>query len=156
MKNFVSLLTTCLCFVACGKREALVVEPDPHEALVKCISENGHVDFESWNGKPRGVDSDSALHFYKDSRVVLEDRGLSVSHYEGSYDFGADGRVEVTLKNYREDWPHMILRRDGTDLLLYREDGHTSWLPIGDPNLPEPQVDGFWPFRASTKKIAQQ
>jgi hypothetical protein len=120
---------------------------------MKSIKENDHVDFESWNGKPRGVDSDSVLHFYKDTRVVLEDRSIGVTHYEGSYDLRPEGRVVVTLKGYRKDWPTMILRRNGTDWLLHREDGHTSWLPKGHPSMSDPRVDGFWPFRASIIRL---
>jgi hypothetical protein len=156
MKNLALLLIACFVLSACGKPEVPATETDLRESFVKSISEIGRIDFESWNGKPRGVDSDSALHFYKDSRVVLEDRGIGITHYEGSYEVRPEGRVVVTLKTYHKDWPLMILRRDGADWLLYREDGHTSWLPKGDPNLPDPRVDGFWPFRASTIKIAQQ
>ncbi len=62
-----------------------------------------------------------------------------------------DDRVVVELNGYREDWPMMILRRDGSDFVLDREDGHTSWLPK-DFADPQPEVDGYWPFRSKEIK----
>lgn len=149
------LLAGCFTLGGCGKREVVVAEANPTESLVARIGETGHVVFESWDGKPRGMDSDSALHFYKDSRVVLEDRGIGITYHQGSYDLKPEGRVVVTLKDYREAWPLMILRREGADLLLHHEDSHTSWLPKDHPN-PDASVDGFWPFRTNTKTITQQ
>ena len=155
MNKLAQLLAICIFLGGCGEHEVAIPKMDPAASLERRIGETGHVSFESWNGKLRGVDSDSILHFYKDSKVVLEDRGISVAHYEGSYDLRPDGRVAVMLKRYREDWPLMILRLEGTNLLLYREDGHTSWLPKDFPD-PDPQADGYWPFRATNKAPAQQ
>lgn len=148
MKNLALLLTVCSCLSGCGKPKAPVKKLDPSEILKKQFSEMGHVDFRSWNGNLRGLDSDDVLHFYKDSKVELEDIGYSLLYYKGSYQLRPEGRVAISLSGYGRDWPIMALRREGEDLLLYREDGHTSWLPKGDSNLPCPDVDGFWPFRA--------
>ena len=62
--------------------------------------------------------------------------------------------------------PIMVLRRDGEDLLLYREDGKTWWHdlypPAGKlserdtwPFRPE-YIDKFGPLRAAKKKRAEQ
>jgi hypothetical protein len=163
MKNFALLMTMSFCLGCCDKREAPVTAADskivsaaPADILVKRIGQTGEVSFKSWNGNLRGLDNDDVLHFYADSKIVLEHRSIGVDHFRGTYDMTPDGRVAVAIKGFHESWPPMVLGVDGTDLLLYREDGHASWLPKGDPNLPEPSVDGFWPFRATAKTPAQQ
>lgn len=42
----------------------------------------------------------------------------------------------------------MLLRHEGEDLVLYREDGVTTW-PIEASNNPDVLIEGFWPFRES-------
>lgn len=155
MKKFSLLMIIPLCLSFCEKRETPVTAADSKnvttasaDILVKRIGQTGKVSFNSWNGNLRGLDNDDVLHFYNDSKVVLERMSVAVNHFKGTYALTPDGRVVVDIKGIDEPWPPMILRADETDLMLYREDGHTSWLPPGDPNLPEPRVDGFWPFRA--------
>lgn len=162
MKNIALLITMSLCIGGCDRRETPVIAADtkntsvtPPDILIKRIGQTGKVSFKSWNGNLRGVDSDDVLHFYAGSNVMLEHRSIGVDHFRGTYDMTPDGRVVVAIKDFHESWPPMILRVDGADLLLYREDGHTSWLPKGDPNLPKPSVDGFWPFRAGAETSAQ-
>lgn len=155
MKNFALLVIIPFCLVSCDKPKSPVTVADPKivtttpdDILVKRIGQTGEVSFKSWNGNLRGLDNDDVLHFRKESKVVLESMSVGVNYFKGTYALTPDGRVSVDIKGIHEPWPPMILRTDGTDLLLYREDGHTSWLPPGDPNLPMPDVDGFWPFRA--------
>jgi hypothetical protein len=155
MKNLTLLVTALLPVCGCGKQDFTTSEESAKDLLLRRATKTSDVTFESWNGKLRGVDNDAILHFYAPPRVVLEERGYSVEHYEGSYELTSEGRVIVSLKRYRENWPVMVLRRDGSNLLLDREDGHTSWLPKDYPD-PDPQVDGFWPFRALGEKEAQQ
>ena len=155
MKNFALLMIIPICLGSCEMREVPVtatspkiVTAAPAEILVKRIAQTGEVSFKSWNGNLRGLDHDDVLHFYRESKVVLERMSVDVNNFKGTYALTPDSRVVVDIKGIHEPWPPMILRTDGTDLLLYRQDGHTSWLPPGDPNLPEPRADGFWPFRA--------
>ena len=102
--------------------------------------------FKSWNGNLKGLDSDAVLRFYTDSRVVLEDMGISVLRYEGSYALKSGGAITIRLEGYRWNWPDMILRRDGGDLILNRVDGVTSWPIEAVPS--DAGIEGFWPFRA--------
>lgn len=122
---------------------------DPIRSFLQKVSSDGQVVFKSWNGELKGVDSDAILHFGKDSKVELEDRGFSVERYEGFYRFGPGEKVEISLVGYQKAWPAMVLRQEGDTFLLFREDGETSWA-AGHPD-PEAvaSMNGFWPFRAS-------
>jgi hypothetical protein len=80
---------------------------------------------------------------------------IGVDQFKGTSYITPNGRVEVSILDYHEPWPPMILRVDGDDLLLYREDGHTSSLPKNYP-YPNEQSDALWPFRATNESDAQQ
>ena len=163
MKVFALASLACLVFCGCGK-EQINSEPKPKEITAvdvfnQRIEENGHLSFESWNGKLRRRDSDIILHFLDHASAVLVDYGIGVSTYEGSYVIHPTGKITVGFVNdepygpFREQGTRkMILSKDGEDLLLHREDGHTSWLPKGDSASTHPSIDGFWPLRATPKK----
>lgn len=152
MKITTTPLVVFIGLCGCGMRAApevkavsKVVEADSIKILSKRIGETGHVEFKSWDGRLKGIDSDHVLHFYKGSRIVLESMGYAIAYYEGKYEVRPNGRITVTLVGYHGDWPAMILRCGSDDLLLYREDGETSRFP-GDPY---PKIQGFWPFSSS-------
>ncbi|MCW1921035.1 hypothetical protein OKA05_00620 [Luteolibacter arcticus] len=155
MKGFPLLLAACLGTLCCSERAPITAGDAPAQALARRIGEKEVVAFQSWNGKRQGGDSDSILHFRKDSKVELEDQGFDLQTFEGTYAVGPGGKVTLQLKGYHSSWPPMLLRGDGGDLLLYREDGMTTW-PIETSNPhPEASVDGFWPFRAPRKEAAE-
>lgn len=145
----VILAAASLLILSCEEQELSSHQTDtvtPSSELSSKLARSDKVTFESWNGKLRGADSDSLLHFRADSRVVLEERSIGVRTFEGTFEVEPTGRVSIELPEFDGPWPVMALRRDGDDLVLHREDGHTSWLP---PDYPDPpaSVDGFWPFR---------
>ncbi len=81
MKSIVLVLAASLGLLGCGERESADTDTDTDtdtdvaKSLMKRIEEADFAAFESWNGILRGIDSDSILRFYRDERVVLEDRG---------------------------------------------------------------------------------
>ncbi len=120
----------------------------PVREFAATLARSGEVVFESWNGELRGTDSDALLYFRRDSDVILEERGVGIRTFEGSFRVDDAGLVVLDLPGFEGSWPTMRLGRDGQELVLHREDGHTSWLPPDFPDHPA-SVDGFWPFRES-------
>jgi hypothetical protein len=147
MKSLLILIAACFGAISCTEHAPKTAEVDPVQVFVAAINEKGDLAFESWNGKLKGVDSDSILHFRKDSKVELEDRGIGIQYFRGSYALDPGGRITISLNGYNWKWPAMLLRHDGEDLVLYREDGVTTW-PIEASN-PDASIEGFWPFRES-------
>lgn len=145
------ILVASLALLSCsdqGSEVAKVAEVSPSRELAERLAQADTVVFESWNGKLKGADSDSLLHFHRDSAVVLEERSIGIRSFEGTYEVDSDGTIKVDIPGYNGSWPTMKLDLDGGDLVLHRQDGHTSWLP---PDYPDPpsSVDAFWPFRES-------
>lgn len=79
MKSLVILILACFGAINCTEPAPKIAEVDPVQVFVAAINEKGNLAFESWNGKLKGVDSDSILHFRKDSKLELEDGGLAFS-----------------------------------------------------------------------------
>jgi hypothetical protein len=128
----------------------------PAAILLKRIGTTGQVSFKSRNGNLLGLDNDFILHFYANSKVEFQRMSIGVDHFKGTSYITPNGRVEVSIIGLYEPWPPMILRLDGADLLLYREDGHTSSLPKDYPYPVVGQPDALWPFRATNETAAQQ
>lgn len=135
------------------------------------IKEEGEVVFIPWNGKLPEDGSNCYVRFKQDSKAGLEFMGYGADLIAGRFSFITAGLSETKLKaDFRGHrftyWPLMVLRRDGEDLLLYREDGKTWWHdlypPAGKlserdtwPFQPE-YIDNFWPLRATKKKKTEQ
>jgi hypothetical protein len=135
------------------------------------IKEENEVVFVPWNGREAYLGATATFRFRQGSQIRVHFFGMDIRDYVGSYSFLNDTLIEAKIKSDMYPypymvWPRMVLRRDGEDLLLYREDGITWWhnlYPKGGKtwqrdNWPvyNENMEGFWPLRASKKKKAEQ
>jgi hypothetical protein len=160
MKSHLLLLAICL-VVSCSnqnKSNDHTISPikrDPVADFQGVVRDKGEIEFESWNGKLRGLDNDYRLIFRADSNAILQEFGYAgEDNTKGVYSIRPDGRITLNLQKYHWNWPSMMLRYDSGDLVLFREDGVTAWpieaTKILDSNAP--RIEGFWPFRSSSKE----
>ena len=148
-----------------------VAEKSGANLLESRIRQEKEVVFIPWDGKLPEDGSRCTVRFQQGSRIRLYLFGSDIRDYVGSFNFLNDRLIEAKIKS--DVWPHpymfwprMLLRREGEDLLLYREDGTTWWHDLYPkdgstsrrdtwPFYPE-SIDGFWPLRASKNMKAEQ
>lgn len=126
-----ALLSCCILLLA-GCREQQkqqVADESAASVLESRIKEEKEVVFIPWNGKLPEDGSNCYLRFKQESEVRLDFMGYGGDIHAGHFSFITDASIEAILKsgNSYINWPRMVLRRDGDDLLLYREDGKTWW-----------------------------
>ena len=156
-----TMLRTLLIFLfavsAFGSEPA---KESPVKLLESRIKEEGEVVFIPWNGKLPKDGSNCYFRLKQESQVHLAYMGYGGDLCSGHFSFTPAGSIEAKLSFIY--WPIMVLRRDGEDLLLYREDGKTWWHdlypPAGKPSERDTwpfrpkYIDNFWPLRAAKKK----
>ena len=106
------ILVASLALLSCsdqGSEVAKVAKVSPSRELAERLTQADTVVFESWDGKLKGADSDSLLHFHRDSAVVLEERSIGIRSFDGTYEVDSDGTVRVDIPGYDGSWPTMKL-----------------------------------------------
>ena len=113
--------------------------------------------FVSRRGVSYGMDSDSSIEFRSNGRARLTEAGYVVNTYEGVYSMNENGVISVNLARYKSQWPKMVLRRDGQDFLLFREDAHNSF-EMGERGAATeiPEMNPFWPFALTQSEWSPQ
>ena len=166
------MLRTLLIFLFAVSAFGSELAKESAEKLLESrIKKEGEVVFIPWNGKLPKDGSNCYLRFKQKSEVGLAFMGYGGDLLAGSFSFITDVLIEPKLRaDFRGSrfiyWPIMVLRRDGEDLLLYRDDGkkwwHDLYPPAGKlserdtwPFQPE-YIDNFWPLRAAKKNRAEQ
>ncbi len=75
----------------------------------------------------RGASMDGSilnLHFFENSKLHAYTYGNGFSNYLGSYAFPGNNRIEIQLKD--QDWPELVLSKEGDRFFLRRRDGSRS------------------------------
>ena len=111
--------------------------------------------FESCRGKWYGMDSDSSIVFLPGGRVTVTECGYAVQTYDGLYSVDDKGAISVDLARYNSKWPPMVLRREGDEFLLFRQDDDAAFL-MGDRGAATTtsEMKPFWPFALTASSWA--
>jgi hypothetical protein len=150
-----------------GRQSA--AQESAEKLLESRIKAEKEVVFIPWNGQLPEDGSRCTLRFQQGSQIRLDFVGYGIDFFFGSFSFINGSLIEAKIKDGAHRpyiyWPRMVLRRDGEDLLLYREDGKTWWHDIypeaGKPSQRDTwpfypkSIDGFWPLRATRKNRAE-
>jgi WD40 repeat protein len=115
------------------------------------VRRHGSVTFRSWDGKALRMDSDTELTFYPDHTVHMFEWGFGLGSFKGSYSVGADGFVVARFAEFGEEWPVMVVYRDGDLLKLRPRDRDQDFVmgSRGGATLPAGK-GSYWPFRMLT------
>jgi hypothetical protein len=112
------------------------------------IAKDGMITFGAWNGKRVGMDADTDITFLPEGRAHMNEYGYVWNVYEGSYHVDANGEITVKFKEFKREWPVMLLQQDSTSLLLQPKDPKTGFV-MG--NRGGAVLQGgrgtYWPFR---------
>src|SRR5437667_1903433 len=115
------------------------------------IQRNGAITFRSWSGKALRMDSDTEMTFFPKNVVHMFEWGFTLASYSGGYEVQPDGRIAVQLRDFRQQWPEMLLDRDVTSLLLRPADAAQGFV-MGTRSGAYVSGDrgSYWPFRMLT------
>jgi hypothetical protein len=128
--------------------------PAPSAAVAqfeRLARDRGSVTFRSWNGRAFRTDSDTELTFYPDHSVHMFEWGFGLSSYRGSYHVHQDGRIVARFKQFDQEWPVMVVYRDGDALMLRPWDTDVNFVMgnRGRATIPGGKRT-YWPFRMIT------
>ena len=65
------------------------------------IAQRGKLTFLSFNGRWVGMDADTYLSFMPDGKAVMEECGVGVQDYEGTYQIDGDGIIKMNFDRFR-------------------------------------------------------
>lgn len=105
-------------------------EPATAEDLKAAIAANGSITFLSDDGRWGGHDMDRDFTFLAGGDLHHFSYGVAMQGFRGRYEVSPNGEATLSLPSTRHQWPTMVLRRDGGDLLLFEKaQDEQSWPP---------------------------
>ena len=119
--SLTSRLGALLSLVACAdtRRSSALATPGAQEFQHR-VANRGSITFRTWNGKLVGRDADAELTFFRDGSAHLFDWGISGERFWGTYHVHPDGSLAIWFEDHRNEWPVMIVHRDGDGALRLR------------------------------------
>jgi hypothetical protein len=104
--------------------------------------------FGSRNGHYYGMDSDATIVLMKDKQVVVEEDGVAVQTYKGTFTVDDSGAIHVELKDYRAKWPDMYLYQDKKGTFLFPTDKNPGFR-LGDrgAGTETSRMAPYWQFK---------
>jgi hypothetical protein len=130
MKNCLLLFCAFILLISCSKQtREQTKSSDTGNLLVEefqhALSNKKEIVFK--DSSHLGATTDGAildLHFFTNSQLMAYTWGNGFSYYSGTYTFPGNNRVEIHLKD--QNWPELVLSKEGERFQLKRTDGLRS------------------------------
>ena len=130
MKRFFLVSCASILLFSCGEpsRELIPITDTGNlfvEELQLALGENEVIVFMDSSGMGAAMDRAILdLHFSPNFKLMAYTWGNGFSYHHGTYAFPGNNRVEIHLDD--QDWPELILSKEGDRFLLKRADGLRS------------------------------